>query len=344
MTKKALATKPIDMNVIEYNITDAAIAKMRKTYQGLVIKDSASYETVRKGIAEIRTKRVEVENRRKELKAEALEYGRKADAEAKRITAALTGIEDPLKEEKEKDDAHAEAIKMEKERVERERVNEIRVRIDGIKGYPMACSGKSSSDILAEINALSAIYFTEPEFQEFLPDANRAKEEALEALDKLYSERVAWENAEAERKAEIEKLEKLRKEQEAEAERQAEERSKIDEEKAEIEAAKEADRKKKEREEFERQAKEKAEKEAREKLEREKREEAERKANEEAERKRQGALRPDKEKLITWADSFITLAGGGVIVSDKKAAAIVQSYTERFCSVAYELKLEADEL
>ena len=54
VAKPITALQTIDMSVITYDVTDAAIAEMRQKYTGLEIVDTASYETVRLGIAEIR--------------------------------------------------------------------------------------------------------------------------------------------------------------------------------------------------------------------------------------------------------------------------------------------------
>ena len=122
----------------------------------------------------------------------------------------------------------------------------------------------------------------------------------------------------AARKAEAERLEKQRQEQEAEAARLAEAQKKIAEANAKIEAEKKAleDAKRKEQERLEREAfeaktreiaridAEKAEKDRQEKEAWEAKEKAEREA---AEKERQEALKPDKEKLVFWADSLLDM-------------------------------------
>ena len=109
-------------HVVEYSVSDAAIDKLRERYSGLTIASTADYERVRLGIGEIRDIRVQVEKTRVELKADALAYGRKVDAEAKRITAMLLEIEEPLKLEKQKVDDEKARVKREKEEAERRRI------------------------------------------------------------------------------------------------------------------------------------------------------------------------------------------------------------------------------
>jgi hypothetical protein len=93
--------------------TDAAIADLATKYLPLKIadvNDLAGYGLVHKARMDVKGKRCEVEKVRKELKADALEYGRKVDSEAKRITALLEPIESHLVSEEEKFEAAKEAI------------------------------------------------------------------------------------------------------------------------------------------------------------------------------------------------------------------------------------------
>lgn len=75
-----------------YDVTDAAIAELKQELSGLT-----EYNAVSKGIAKVRTLRTRIEATRKQLKADSLAWGRKVDAEAKRITEQLEAIEEPLK-------------------------------------------------------------------------------------------------------------------------------------------------------------------------------------------------------------------------------------------------------
>ncbi len=101
-------------SLIEYNLTDAAIQALDEKYQNLAITNSAGYKAVVVGISEIRGYRVQVEAKRKELKREALEFGRTVDGEAKRITALLWPIENQLTKVKQVEDERKSAIKAKK--------------------------------------------------------------------------------------------------------------------------------------------------------------------------------------------------------------------------------------
>jgi hypothetical protein len=98
----------------QFSLTDSAIAEMAEQYLPLKIngvEDSEGYKIAHDARMDVKAKRVEVEKRRKELKAEALEYGRKIDGRAKQITALLDPIESHLEEEEKAYFAAKEAIR-----------------------------------------------------------------------------------------------------------------------------------------------------------------------------------------------------------------------------------------
>ena len=103
-------------------VADAVIDELREKYGELKASDNAGYHAVRLAIADVRKVRVDVEKARKDLKADALEYGRKVDAEAKRVTALLLEIEEPLKAEKARIDDAKETARREKEEAERKQI------------------------------------------------------------------------------------------------------------------------------------------------------------------------------------------------------------------------------
>lgn len=306
-------SKDKGLDVIKYNITDAAIAKMKEQYADLTITDHASYDAVRVAIGECRTKRVAVEKKRKELKKDALEYGRRVDSEAKRIVGLLLEIEEPLKDKKQTVDDEKRRIKEEKERMERERVEAIRQKIVMIESSANT-QGLSSDQILSLQEWLRNMEITEKEFQEFTDEALNTKGRVVGILSEAHKLKVQEEAEAAERKAEIERLEKLREEQEAEQRR-------LDKEREAIEAEKKAEQERKDREELERQAQERADKEAKEKLEEEERERKEKEETEAKELARQEALKPDKDKLVAYGEAL--LAVPAPTLTDKKALEVL---------------------
>ena len=85
-----------ETQVVEYNVTDAAIAEMSDLYMGLVItnlEDKEQFDAVRSARLVVKGKRIEVDKKRKELKADALAWGKKVQTEANRIFALIEPIE-----------------------------------------------------------------------------------------------------------------------------------------------------------------------------------------------------------------------------------------------------------
>ena len=272
-----MATAEANTIPIVYSVADAAIENLKQQFTGLelTVSEPKGYQAVTKAIATTRSLRGEVEDTRVMLKKDALEYGRRVDAEAKRLTSLLLEIEEPLKAAKKAVDDAAE----------RERVAKIEAE-----------KAKIEAEIKAQRDAEAARIKAE---QDAIAEKNRIEREALEAerkkrdAERAEKDRIRREElAKAEAAAKIER-DKLRAEQE-----------KLDAERRKIEAERQAA----ERAEFERQAKIKAECEAKERAERERIAAEQRKVEQErqaaAERARVEALRPDREKIAEWANQL----------------------------------------
>lgn len=110
---------------VVFDTTAAGLAELRTKYGGITsetAQTTVGYKMVVAAIADCRDRRVAVEKRRKELKADALAYGKMVDSRAKDITLALEAIEEPLKKIRyEIDDAKA-AEKRAQEELERLRI------------------------------------------------------------------------------------------------------------------------------------------------------------------------------------------------------------------------------
>lgn len=97
-----------------FSPTDTAIAELAEAYLPLRISDlddTAGYAKVHCARMDIKGKRVAVEKVRRELKADSLSYGRKVDAEAKRLTSLLAPIEAHLLEQERAIDDEKERVK-----------------------------------------------------------------------------------------------------------------------------------------------------------------------------------------------------------------------------------------
>jgi len=281
--------------VVKYDVTDATIADLKERYTGLTISDREGYDHVRKAIGEVVTLRTGVEKMRKALKADALEWGRRVDAEAKRITAELLSIEQPLKATKKEVDDRKAAEKAEKERIERERVEGIKARIQEMNDAALDLEDMKSEQIRQVLEEVTAREVTKEHFAEFTEHAEAIKAQAVQKIGRALVRVFDREKEQAELAAAREKLEQERKaREEAEAKIEAERRAKEEAERKirqEAEAKIEAERKAKEAAERElleqKQAEErrKAEAETRAKEEAEAKAVAEKQARIEAERK-----------------------------------------------------------
>lgn len=113
----------LSKEIQKYNLADAKIAKLKEQFKDLKIegvKDTENYKLVQEAIATVRPLRTVVEKKRKELNEVPLAYKKAVDDEAKRLTALLEEIENPLKEQKDFIDAEKERIK--KEELERKEI------------------------------------------------------------------------------------------------------------------------------------------------------------------------------------------------------------------------------
>lgn len=319
--------------LIKFPVADAAISELSAKFMPLKVADANDQQglvAVHEARMTVKNLRVAVEKTRKELKADALAYGNKVDAEAKRLTALLTPIESHLEEQ--------EAIvarEKERKRLEEEARKQaaLQARMDALD----AC--------FTFANATQVAGMSDDEFAVLLGNAQQARakkladDAAAAAARKAEEERIAAERAElAKQKAEQEaeaarvrkeqeekaaaeraELDKARKAQEAELKRQRDEqeaRAKAIRDEQEAEQRRlESERHQLELQRAKSEAAEKARVETEQRIARDKAaaEEAERRAKAEEElrlaaieaaRVRAEALRPDREKLLKVADAI----------------------------------------
>ena len=197
----------------KYNVTDAAIAKLNADYMALAVKgvdDKAGYEVVKTARIDIKKRRVEVEKTRVQLKAESLEYGRRVDGEAKRITALLEPIETHLIGQEKIVEDEKERLKAE---VEAKETARIQARIDRLESMGMGLiAGHYKLPYGVEGVAVPVAILkvcTDEQFAQFVGEI-QAKKDAEDA--RIKAEEVA-------RQAETERLVKVAAEQEAERKR-----------------------------------------------------------------------------------------------------------------------------
>jgi hypothetical protein len=230
----------------EYSKTDAALADLAARYRGIVfdVKTPTGMQEAKSARAELRGYRVDLEKTRVEIKAPALERCRLIDAEAKRITAALSELEDPIDSTIKAEEGRKAREAMEVAMANQRRIDAIRVNIDAIKALPAQCVGRTGDEIEALRTHLVAQAIDE-RFSEFRAEAEEAKRSVLAQLATMLAGVRAQEAQAAQIKAEREELNRLRAEQEArnraEQEEQARARAKLDEEARAARQAREAE-------------------------------------------------------------------------------------------------------
>ncbi len=230
--------------ITEYNHTEAALSDLRQRYGNAVydVATTKGMDEAKKARAELRTLRVDLEKMRKEIKEPALRRCQMIDSEAKRITAELTNLEDPIDAQIKKEERRKEEEKAERARIEAERVKIIRDRIQDMKALALQANGRKSAEIVQMMQDVEAVEITGEAFAEFFDEAIVEKGRVLLAMAGLRDAAIERE-AEAERlRIEAERLAAERKAQEqaaaAERARLEEERRNLAEERAEIERMK----------------------------------------------------------------------------------------------------------
>lgn len=194
-----------EYKIQEYNQTAAALSELRARYSRKYdVSTTAGMTEAKAARAAVRGYRVALEKTRIEIKAPALERTRLIDAEAKRITAELLTIEEPIDSAIKAEEQRKADEKAAKERAEAERIEAIRFRIDHFQERVIAASNRDSKTIQAILADLEAYKLDEQDYQEMLPAAVSAKITAIEKLEALRDERMAYEAEQARIKAEQE--------------------------------------------------------------------------------------------------------------------------------------------
>ena len=186
----------------------AELAELVEPFKALTISgltDKTGYKAVHIARMLVRNRRVDVEMTRKELKADALEYGRAVDAEARKLTAILEPVEKHLQQQEEDFEAEKNLAKKAAENAHKA---EIEKRI-----FTLA-------DLGFVVNPLSVAEWSEEEYQANLIDAReefdeRAKVEAERRRVETEEKRKQAEES-AKLAAERAEIDRLRSEQQAE--------------------------------------------------------------------------------------------------------------------------------
>ena len=225
-------------DLVKFSPADAEIAVMRDSYMGLTIAgvtDKEGFDRVHKARMVVKNKQVDIEKRRKELKADALEYGRLVDGEAKRLTGLLEPIKmhlqseedrivaakDAIKnaarlkaeaEERARKEAEEAAMRAEQERQaeERRKLEEERAKLEAERAKIEAEKRRIADEEAARQRAIAEAEAAKQRAAEL----ERARQEAAERAKRETEERLKREAeqraAEAKRKAEAEETARLK--------------------------------------------------------------------------------------------------------------------------------------
>jgi hypothetical protein len=175
----------IKSEISRFSVADSAIAEITAQYSCLAItdvEDKAQYQVVHNARMHLRDVRVSIEKTRKEANADYVAIKKAIDDEAKRITAPLELIEQRLKVEEDKVEAHRESIRMEKARKAQEKLQDRVNKMNAVRGC---------SDITI-ISALSDDDFESELAKATTADETRKQEEEKERV-RIAEEKVAQE-------------------------------------------------------------------------------------------------------------------------------------------------------
>jgi hypothetical protein len=237
---------------IEYDVTEEGLSKIESRWETVPdCHERENYELVRKGVSEIVGLRGDVERRRKELKKDALEYGRNIDAAAKKIVSRLSAVETRLKTAKGEIDEEKRIEKERKKEEERQRLAELEIKVQLVRNMAAIRIDDTSDTLRSRAVVAEQMHIDEAEYQDLTGQAVAAQMDVIGLLNDAADKMAAREKREAEERAELERqreaqrieaerLKKLdeerQKRERLEAEKHAAEKARLAEERAAIEA------------------------------------------------------------------------------------------------------------
>ena len=178
--------------IAEYNQTEAGLADLRARMQGVeyIVTTTAGMAVAKADRAEVRGLRTGLENMRKKIKAPALAHAKRIDEEAKRITAALLELEEPIDLQIKAEEQRKEIERATRELLERNRITEINRRIAELRSYQALAAGcRTSAAIQSLIDKLAAIELTG--FEEFEDEAKTARVETMHRMEEAHAQKFA---------------------------------------------------------------------------------------------------------------------------------------------------------
>lgn len=184
--------------IIEYTETERALTLLREQYgKPFDVTTKAGMEAARAARRLIKSHRVALESARKEIKEPALRRCQLIDAEAKRITAELLALEQPIDAAIQAEERRVAQEKAERERIERERIADIHRRIAEIYATIAARANDDADRIDHALNVLESF----DDYSDFNEFAEQAKEATQTVVAQLRTMMEQKRQAEAEAKA-----------------------------------------------------------------------------------------------------------------------------------------------
>jgi len=223
--------------LVAYSRTEAALADLNKRFKGAKfdLTTTKGDKAARSARLELVTLRTDLEKKRKAFKAPALEFGKKIDAEAARITAEIESLAKPIDAQIKADEERRERERQERERVEAARVKVHRDAIASVRAYVDMAKGLPSDRIQKGIDKLQAMVFG-AETEEFTDQYTAAKNETVTALIALHADTKAREDEAARLEAQRAEQARIAAEQAEQARKLAEAQAEIERQRAELEA------------------------------------------------------------------------------------------------------------
>lgn len=215
--------------VAEYTETARALAELRQKFGGLVVDVSTpkGLKEARAATFELRTLRTTLEKKRAELKAPILARGKLLDDEARRITAEIRAMEEPIDVQIKAEESRIEAERLAKLEAERLRAEAIQRKIQAIRDVPASLVGKPSVIIAGQLEKLRATVLDEDELGADYVTATDALTAAIARVSELLAAQQAHEAEQKRIEQERAELARMRAEN-ARLQREAEERAEAD--------------------------------------------------------------------------------------------------------------------
>jgi hypothetical protein len=189
----------MNLQVIKYDVTQATLLELAKERDELVTKYKAEgdIEIIKTGKKKVAKLRNAIEKRRKEYKADALEYGRKVDAGAKEVVAPVLQIESVYDEIISEYDAHLEKLAREAQAKEDARIARIESEIDKYYTLGAIAFNMASGELKSRIEKLQEYLTTDFDFQEFEQKAESVYKDVENILKTALTDRLKHEEEQA---------------------------------------------------------------------------------------------------------------------------------------------------